>query len=144
MKKAIRILLVACITVTKIGYDEQAKWIYFLIKDDDLSKKCKTICNKFIADIKKEFDSKPVYNKNCLKTKIKSRGDEVTDLYDKILDYNYTCLAVIILDTALKKDDSYYLQVFLKGCKYTEKKVLRHVHDSLSDFSYSSDEPDEE
>ena len=68
-KKTISILLAACITVTKIGYDEQTKWIYFLIKDDDLFKKCKTICDKFIADIKKEFDSEPVYNKNCLKTK---------------------------------------------------------------------------
>ena len=138
------ILLVAYILVTKIGYDGQTKWIYFLIKDDDLFKKCKTIWDRVVADVKKEFDSEPLYNKNCLKTKIKSHGDEVTDLYDKILDYNYTCLAVIILDTALKKDDSYYLQVFLKRCKHTEKKVLRQVHDSLSGFSYSSDEPDEE
>ena len=60
---------------------------------------------------KKEFDSEPVYDKNYLKTKIKAHGDEVTDFYDKKilkLDSNHTCLAVISLDSTLKKDDSYY------------------------------------
>ena len=33
--------------------------------------------------MKKEFDSEPVYNKNYLKTKIKSHGDDVTEVYDK-------------------------------------------------------------
>ena len=60
------------------------------------------------------------------------------------LDFNHTCLAVISLDSALKEDDNYYLQVLLKECKYIEKKVVRHIHDNLSDFSYSSDESDEE
>ena len=41
-----------------------------------------------------------------------------------------------------KKNDNYYLQVFLKECKYIEKKVVRHIHDNLSDFYYSSDESD--
>ena len=46
------------------------------------------------ANIKKEFDSQSVYNKNILKTKIKFHGDEVTDFFNqKILkmDYNHTC-----------------------------------------------------
>ena len=60
------------------------------------------------------------------------------------LDSNRTCLAVISLYSALKKDDSDYLQVSLKECKYIEKKVVRHIHDNLNDFSYSSDESDEE
>ena len=51
---------------------------------------------------------------------------------------------VISLNFALKKDDSYYPQVFLKNCKYIEKKVVRHINDNLSDFSYFSDESDEE
>ena len=121
--------------------------MYFLIEDDDLLKKYNTISDKVDAGIKKGFDSEPVHNKNYLKTKIKSHGDEVTDFYDKKipkLDSNHTCLAVISLDSALKKDDNYYPQVFLKECKYIEKKVVRHIHDNLSDFSYSSDELDEE
>ena len=82
-----------------------------------------------------------------LKTKLKSHGNEVTDFYDKQipnLGSNRTCLAVITLDSALKKKMSYYLQVLSKECKYIEKKLFRHIHDSLRDFSYSSDEFDEE
>ena len=47
-----------------------------------------------------------MYNKNYLKTKIKSHGNEVTDFYDKKIpkiDSNHTFLAVITLDSALKK-----------------------------------------
>ena len=120
--------------------------MYLFIEDDDLLKKYNTIWKKVSADIEKEFDSEPVYNKEFLKTKIKSHGDEVTDFYDKKVpkvDPNHTCLAVITLDSVLKKDDNYYPQVFLKECKYIEKKVVRHIHDNLSDFS-SSDEFEKE
>ena len=33
------------------------------------------------------------------------------------MDSNYTCLAVISLDFALKKDENYYLQELLKDFK---------------------------
>ena len=55
----------------------------FLIEYDDLLEKYSTIWDKVSADIKKEFDSVPVYNKEFLKTKIKFHSDEVTDFYDK-------------------------------------------------------------
>ena len=76
--------------------------------------------------------------------KIKSNDVEVTDFYDKKVDSNHTCLVVITLDSALKDDDNYYPQVFLKELKYIEKKVIRHINDNLSDFSSPSDESDEE
>ena len=50
-----------------------------------------------------------------MKNKIKSHGDEVTDFYEKTIPKvgsNHTCLAVISLDSALKKDENYYTQVF--------------------------------
>ena len=81
-----------------------------------------------------------------MKTKIESYGDEVTDFYDKRIskvDSNHTCLAVISLDSALKKDDNYYRQVFLKECKYIEKKVIRHINDNFSHLSSSDDDDDE-
>ena len=65
------------------SYDGQTKWMYFLIEDDDLLEKYNTIWDKVSADMKKEFDSEPVYNKNLLKTKTKFHSDEVTDSYDK-------------------------------------------------------------
>ena len=55
----------------------------FLIEDDDLFEKYNIIWDKVGANIKKAFNSKPVYNKEFLKTKIKSHGDKVTDFYDK-------------------------------------------------------------
>ena len=54
------------------GYEGQTKWMYFLTEDDGLLEKYNTIWHKISVNIKKVFDSKPVYNKNYLKTKIKS------------------------------------------------------------------------
>ena len=50
-----------------------------------------------------------------MKIEIKSHGDEVTDFYDKEIPKvysNHTYLASIRLDSALKKDEHYYPQVF--------------------------------
>ena len=43
------------------SYYRQTKWMYFLIEDDDLLEKYCITWDKVSADIKKEFDSKPVY-----------------------------------------------------------------------------------
>ena len=51
------------------------------------------------------------------------------------IDSNHICLAEISLDSALKKDENYYLQVFLKECKYIENNVIGHINDNLSGFS---------
>ena len=86
------------------NYDGQTKLMYFFIKDDDLLEKYNTIWDKVSADIKKQFDSEPAYNKTFLKIKMKSNGDEVKDFYDKKIskiDSNHTCLAVISLDSSL-------------------------------------------
>ena len=119
------------------SYDGQTKWMYFLIEDDDLLKKYSkySIWDKFSTDIKKEFDSELFYNKEFLKTKIKSHGDDFDDKEISKVDFNHTCLAVINFDSALKKDGNCYPQLFLKECNYIEKKVVWHIHDSFSYFS---------
>ena len=68
MKKTIGTLLVTFTKVKKVRplnimppktrayvkiYNEQTKWMYFLIKDDALLEKYNTIWDKFSADIKK-------------------------------------------------------------------------------------------
>ena len=76
----------------------------------------------------------------------KSHDIEAADFCDKKIpkvDSNHTCLTVISLDYALKKDDNYYPQVFLKECKYIERKLSRHINDNLSDFSSDDDESEE-
>ena len=53
-----------------------------MIESDELLEEYNTIWDKVGTDIKKEFDRQPVYDKNYLKTKVKSYGGEVTDFYD--------------------------------------------------------------
>ena len=111
--------------------------MYFLIEDFKI---------KVSANIKGEFESKPVYNKSFLKTKMKSHDDEVTEFPNKwipTLDTNLTCLEVISLDSTLRKDDNFYLQVFLKERKYIAKKVVRNISHNLGDFSFSDESGEE-
>ena len=98
--------------------------MYFLIEDELLLQEYHAILDKVDADIKKEFGSKPVYNKKFLKTKTEYHGDEVTDFHDKEIpkvNFNHITLAVICLDSALKKADSYYPEVFLKSANALRK-----------------------
>ena len=77
-----------------------------------------------------------------MKNKVKSHGDKATDFYDEKIpkmDSNHTCLAVINLNSGLKKEENYYPQVFLKECKYIEKKVVRYIIDDLESSSNDSD-----
>ena len=94
----------------------------FLIEDDDLLEKYNTILDKISADFKKEFDREPVYNKKLLKIIIKFHGDKVLGKKIPTADTNHFCLKAISLDSVIKKCDNYYLPVFLKECKYIEKK----------------------
>ena len=54
-----------------------------LIEDDDLLEEHDTIRDKVSTDSKKEFDSEPVYDKNYLKIKTKSHGNEFTNFCHK-------------------------------------------------------------
>ena len=121
--------------------------MYFLIENDDLLKKYSTIWDKASANIKREFDSKPIYIKILLKTKIKCYGDEAIDFYDKEVPKagsNHTCLAAIMNDSVLKKEENYYLQELLKECQYIEKEVIRHITEDLEVSPDGSDESHKE
>ena len=51
---------------------------------------------------------------------------------------DYTYLAVISMDSALKEDENYYLQAFLKVYKYIEKEVIRYITKYIEITSYFS------
>ena len=53
-------------------------------------------------------------------------------------------MVIISCDSAFKKDDNYYPKVFLKECKYIEKKVIRYISDNLSDFFSDDDDDDDD
>ena len=118
-------------TYVKI-FGGDTKWKYDLIEDDDFLKIYNVIWNKVrnrtinvTIDSQSVIDSKPIYNIKILKTKIKSYGYDTTDFHDKKIPevgFNYTYLAAISIDFVPKKDESDYLQVFLKERKYTEKE----------------------
>ena len=106
------------------SYDDQTKRMYFLIGDDDLFEKQSTVWDKVSADIKKAFDNKPMYDNFFFKTTIKSYSDKAVDFNVKD-----TCLAVIKIYSAFKKDGHYYL----KECKNIEKEknVIRHITEDI-------------
>ena len=56
------------------------------------------------------------------------------------MDSTQTSVAAVSLDSALKKNENYYLQVILKEFKYIGEKVFRHINDNLSFYSSESDE----
>ena len=59
------------------------------------------------------------------------------------MDFNHICLAVISWDSALRKDEQYYLQVFLKECRYIKKKVIRYIACDLESSADDSDDSDD-
>ena len=62
---------------------DQTKCMSFLIKDDHLLEKYKKNWEKVKNSLKKEFDSKSVYNEKYLKAKIKSyNGKNNINFYD--------------------------------------------------------------
>ena len=76
-----------------------------------------------------------------MKPRIKSYGDEATHFHDEVmlkLSSDYTCLAVILIDSVLKKDESYYPQVFLQEFKHIKKEKI------TDDLEVSSDDSDKE
>ena len=82
----------------------------FFTKVDELLEKHNSISRK-------ELDCEPIYHKKFLKSKIRSYSDEATDFHDKHIPKvgsNFTCLAIILIDFVLKKDENYYLEVFFR------------------------------
>ena len=62
-----------------------------------------------------------LFTKKTVGNQIKSHGDEATDFHDKEIHKvasDYMSLAVIRINSALKKDENYYPQALLKECKY--------------------------
>ena len=69
-----------------------------------------------------------------MKTKIKSYRDEATNFHNKEIPKvgsNDTCLAVITIDSALKKIENYHPHVFLKELKYIKREKIGHITDDL-------------
>ena len=108
---------------------ELDEYISLLIKDDELLEKYNEIWEKLKNSIKKEFDSKSVYNEKYLKAKIKSYKGKINTNFHNIKipkeGSQFICLVVILIDPVFRTGKNYYPQVFLEERKYIVKE--RHV-----------------
>ena len=119
--------------------------MYFLIEDEELLKKWNSIWKKVSNSMKKNLIANRSTIKNFWKPKKKSYDDQAIDFHYKEIPKvgpNYSCLAVILIDFVLEKDENYYPQIFLKECKYIkkEKMVIRYISNDLKVFSDDSDQ----
>ena len=108
-------------------------------------KEIKLYLEKSQQQYEKEFNSRPICNKKLLKTKTKSYDDEAIDFHYKEIPKVgpiQSCLAVILIDFVLEKDENYYPQIFLKECKYIKKGkiVIRYISNDLKVLSDDSDQ----
>ena len=80
----------------------------FFVKDEKLFKKYNKIWEKVSNIIRKEFDSKPVYNEKYLKSKIKSYNGKInTNFHNNKLPKEGSqciCLSVMLVDSVYRKD----------------------------------------
>ena len=89
---------------TSESYDEESKWMNFLMKDEELLKKY-DIRNKVSNGIK-NLDCKPIYNEKNLKTKKRSYGDQATDFHTRKIPKagsNFIFWSTVLIDSVLKK-----------------------------------------
>ena len=54
--------------------------------------------------------------------------------------HDCTCLAVITIDSALKEDENYYPQAFLKECRFKEKELISNITEDIESFPSEYDE----
>ena len=105
------------------GFNE-TKYLYFLIKNDELLEKYNEIWTKVKNSIKKEFNSEPGYNEKYLKTKIKSYKWTInTNFHNNKIpkeDSQCICLSVALINCFFRRGKKHYPQMFLE-CKYVVK-----------------------
>ena len=99
--------------------------ISFLIKKMTNHQKNIMKFGKVKNNIKKEFDSKPVYNGKYLKGKMKSYNGKINInfLNNKISKEcsKLTYLSVILINVVFRTGKYYYPRVFLEECKHVVK-----------------------
>ena len=113
----------------------------FKIEDDEVYLKYNEIWNK-VKDLLSgiRVNSDIIYNDQYNKTKVKT-FKMIKTLFDngKIPEekIEYECIPCISVDSVLKMEKTYYLQVYLEQCKYKakERKINSLIdHDLDSDY----------
>ena len=120
----------------------------FLIKDDEVGEKYEQIWDVIKNKLKIIFDSEPVYEYKYLKTKVKEYDCMIkTNFLNNSMpkeNMHYTYIGCITIDSVMKMDKEYFLQVYLEECKYKIKKIQmsRFINAEL-DLDSDSDSHDD-
>ena len=128
-------------------FENGGKNMSFLIKDDEVWEKYEQIWDVIKNKLKIKFHSEPVYEYKYLKTKVREYDGVIKILFLNNSmpkeNMHYTCIACITIDSVMKMNKKYFLQVYLEECKYKIKKIQmsRFINVELkSDSDYYSDD----
>ena len=79
--------------------------------------------------MKTDFESKPICGDDgkYIKTKMRKYAKNIiTNFHNKKISKEKTpckCLSIMIIDSVIKANKKYYLQMLLEECKYIQKKT---------------------
>ena len=131
-------------------FDKNSKYMNHLVIDENILNKYLKIWYKIKTLIKKELNSKPVYNDKYIKFKIKINNDKVYTNFQHCKipkDNEYcACLSVILLDSFfVNSNKEYYPQIFLEECKHAmkDRKIKNTINEDLK-LSESDDESNDD
>ena len=118
----------------------------FFIKDEEVGEKSEEIWGVINHKLKIKFNSEPVYEYEYLKTKVREYDGAIKKVLGKDIpkeNMHYTCIACITIDSVMKMDKKYFLQVYLEECKHKIKiKMSRFINAELDSDSGSDDDSD--
>ena len=97
-------------------FENGGKNMSFLIKDDEVWDKYDKIWDVIKNNLNIKFHSEPVYEYKYLKTKVKEYDGMIkTNFLNNSMpkeNMHYTCIACITIDSVMKIDEKYFLQVY--------------------------------
>ena len=127
-------------------FENGGKNMSFMIKDDKAWDKYEQIWNVMKDKIGIKFQSEPVCEYEYLRTKVREFDGVIkTNILGNGVtkeNMHYTCIACITIDSVMKMDKKYFLQVYLEECKYKIKKIQmpRFINTELKSDSRSDSE----
>ena len=122
----------------------------FFIKNYELLEKHSEIWGNISKNIKKEFDSEPIYNEKYGKTKITPyKGKFNTNFHNNKMPKEgsqYIGSSVILIESVFRTGNNCYPQVLSEECKYVvkEKKIPEYISDETETSSDSDREDSDE
>ena len=105
------------------------KIMSFKVNNKQLLKNYNKIWKKTEELMNINLESRPVHSDDdkCIKAKIKVYADSIiTNFHKNKLPKEKVpckCLSMIMLDSVIKANKKYYLQILLEDCKYIQEKI---------------------